>query len=79
MSLLVQIALLLRVVHTPSLLVLVVLWLELADSHMQHVDPGLTILQRLGKELEHSVDHHQVKPVLLVHFLQYEQNSAALT
>lgn len=69
MSLLVKIALFVGTVHVPSFLVLVLLRLELADGHVEHVDPSLTVFRTLRIELKHSVDDHQVEPKLLVHFL----------
>lgn len=69
MALFLQVAMSVWVVHDPSLLVLMLLWHELGNGHVQHVDPGLAVLQRIREELEHSVDHHQVKPELLVNLL----------
>jgi hypothetical protein len=69
-SLLLQITLLLGVVHLPSLLPLVFLRLVFSDGNVKHIHPLLTVLHRVGKELEDSVDHYQVKPELFVHLLE---------
>ena len=64
-----------RVAHVASLLGL--LGLELADGCVEHADPHLTILKRVGRELKYSVDHHQVKTVHLV-ILRREQAISCL-
>lgn len=71
MPLLLQVALLVGLVHAPSLLVLVFLGFVFGDSHVQHIHPLLTLFQRLREELEHPVDHHQVESELLVNLLQW--------
>ena len=53
-----------RVAHVPPLLDL--LGFEFADGRMQYVDPHLALLQRVSIELEHSVDHDQIKSIQLV-------------
>ena len=64
MSLLQYESLFVRVAHDAPILGL--LWLELADGGVEHTDPHLAIIKRVGRELKHSIDHHQVKTIHLV-------------
>ena len=69
MSLLMKIALFIWTVHAPAFFVLMILRLELADGHVEHIDPGLTVVRTVGIELKHSVNDHQIEPILIVNFL----------